>query len=489
MRKCLSMFLIFVLLLGLFSACSLQTGPLDPLLEQLALMEAYAFVAVGEITFAEDFHPPSRYELHGFRSAGQDLHAMITYSDMSDTPIPSVTLIHAGGTSFVGFVPLFQHVMNETYAPYTVLSLEDSLNGASYLVDPAIRLSNLPINFPALIDMLEEDDIREGLTYYAGLYTLTLSGEQFPPYILTLITQPFTLYTSLHARTADPEEAVFDPVQTALLAGDLSAYNLELTFMMDEEENEFTMWLTLYAPGLMTITADVTYLATTPTPVSPPALHLDVSTLYDLLAEYREAQALAILLERYEVDVVFDLPELHMTMHDATDLLYPFDIKVGEEIYTVSVMDGASNTPSDGRVHSFTPEMSLMYTTLKAPSARAAIAPFVLEYLGIDLYDGANFQRTPMRVNAHDTAAVMALHFDDNLVGRTLHIYVLQHIDDSDYALFLSIIVMLDHFTAHAYAVLDELGFLIGINFLEYVELAQLWGMFFNLRGVGNPPD
>jgi len=440
-------------------------------------MEGYTFVAVGEVSFAEGAAPASdmhlRYQLHGSRMGGQDTHATITYMDAHDNQLPGVTLVHVNEANYVGFMPLFQHVMDQTYAPFTVLPLSDYFDGSPYLHDPTIGLNDLPINFPALIRSLDEEYILEGLSYNAGLHTLTLSGDQFSPYILTALTQPFALYAALSAHTAGSEAGSSDLVLDALLSGDLSTYTLELTFTMDEEENEFTMWLTLDAPGLMTITADVTYLATVHTSISLPEFYVDVPTMQTLLAEYRDAQALAILLEKHELEVIYDLPELHMTNHEETDLLVPFDMEVGDEAYSVSVMVGATNTAAHGFVHSFTPGLTLLYTTLDASSASATMAPFVLEDLGLDAYDGENFQRTALRVNAHDTAAIKALYFDDNLVGRTLHIYVLQRIDDSDYALFLAVTLMLDHFTPHAYAVLDELGFLIGIDLLEYVSLAQ----------------
>jgi len=476
MRKCLSVFLIFVLSLGLFAACSSSSGPLDALLDQLAEMEGYVFVAVGEVSFAEDVHAPDmplRYQVHGTRMSGQDLSAAITYIDAYDNQLPDVSLARTNGTNYVDFVPLFQHVMDQTYAPYIVLSVSNSFDGAPSLLDPAIGLDHLPINFPDLIHALDEQHVRERLSYNAGLYTLILSGDQLTPYVLSILTQPFALYSDLYAHASGSEEVSLDPMLQVLLTGEMSAYTLELTFVMDEEEQEFTIWLTLEAPDLMTITADVTYLETTHSPASLPEFYIDVPTMQTLLAEYRDAQAQAILLERHELAVIFDLPELHMTNHDETDLLAPFDMEVGDEIYTVSVMVGASNTAAHGFVHSFTPGMTLLYTTLYASSASTTMAPFVLEDLGLDPYDGENFQRTALRVNAHDTAAVKALFFDDNLVGRTLHIYVLQSIYGSDYALFLAVTVMLDHFTAHAYAVLDELGFLIGIDLLEYVALAQ----------------
>ena len=478
MRKCLSIFLILVLFFGLFVACT-SSGPLDSLLEQLGEMEGYRFVAVGEVSFAEDAQifsdMPLRYQIYGTRTAGQDMYATITYMEADDDQLPAVSLIHTDGISYVGFLPLFQRVMDQTYTPFTVLPVSDTFDGDPYLLDPAIALGDLPINFPALIHSLDDEYLQEGLSYNDGLHTLTLSGEQFPPDVLTAITQPFALFSALYAHSTETEAPHSDPVLETLRSGDLSAYTLELMFMMDEgeEESEFIMWLTLEAPGLMTITADVTYLGIPYSPISPPGFYIDVPTMRDLLVEYRDAQAQAILLERHELAVIFDLPELHMIDHEATDLLIPFDMEVGEEVYSVSVMVGATNTAAHGFVHSFTPGITLLYTTLDASSASATMAPFVLEEIGVDPYDGENFQRTALRVNAHDTAAVKALYFDDNLVGRTLHVYVLQCIYDSDYALFLAVIVMLDHFTAHAYAVLNELGFLIGIDLLEYVALAQ----------------
>jgi len=476
MRKCLSIFLIFTLLLGLLSACS-TPNPLADLTRQLSEMEDYVFTAVGEVTFVSDFpvsHSfPHRYEMQGTRRADGGFSATLVYADADGEAIADVSLIHANNSNYVGFLPLFQHIMDQTYTPHRILPLSDSFEGTPYLIDPALRLDNFPIDFPALMASLNNRYVQEMLSYYDGNYSLVLSGNQLSPHVLSVVAEPFVLYSDLLIHSLPADATTSDPVFTSLLSGDLSIYTLELMFTMDEETGVFTMWLTLYAPGLMTITADVIYQAQTPVPTSPPAYVVDVSTLHALMAEHRAAQWLSILLEIHDLDVIYDLPELHMTMHEATDLLIPFDMEVGEEVYSVSVMYGASNTSSNGFVHSFTPAMNLLYTTLDASSASATMAPFVLEDLGLDAYDAENFERTAMRVNAQDTAAVKALHFDDNLVGRTLHIYVLQNIDDSNCAIFLAVTIMLDHFTAHAYAVLEELGFLIGIDLLEYVELAQ----------------
>ena len=483
MRKCLSIFLIFVLLLGLFSACS-APNPLADLLDQLSEMEGYVFTAVGEVRFTSSASVsdelPRRYEIQGTRSAAGALSGTITYADAEGIQFADVSLVHTNGSNYAGFLPLFQHLMDQIYAPYTTLPLRDTFTGAPeftgspYLTDPALRFENLPIDFPALISSLDNRYVQEALmTDDSGLYSLSLSGDQLSPHVLTAVAAPFTLYSDL--LTHGLQDEVSDPVLEALLLGDRSTYTLELAFTMDEEGNVFTMWLTLQAPNLMTITADATYRAHPSVALAPPYLVFDIDLFHTLLADYHEIQALLVLLERHDLEVIYDLPELHMTMHEATDLLIPFYLEVGEsdEIYSVSVMYGASNTSANGFVHSFTPAMSLLYTTLDTSSASATMAPFVLEDLGLDAYDAENFERTAMRVNAHDTAAVKALYFDDNLVGRTLHIYVLQNIDDSDSAIFLAVTIMLDHFTAHAYAVLEELGFLIGIDLLEYVELAQ----------------
>jgi len=481
MRKCLSIFLIFVLLLGLLSACS-SPNPLADLMHQLSEMEGTVFTAVGEVTFADGIPVshglPHRYEIQGTRTAAGDLSAMIAYADAEGDSIVDIPLIHTDSANYIGFIPLFQRIMDQTYAPYTILPLRDTFaigppesTDPPYLTDPALRLENLPIDFPALISSLDNRYVQEALTYYTGHYSLSLSGDQLSPHVLAVVAAPFALYSDLLAHV--DEDARSDSVFTSLLSGNISTYTLELMFMMDEEASEFTMWLTLYAPELMTITADVIYQERPPISLAPPDLVFDVETLHTFLTYYRDAQALLVLLERHGLEVIPDLPELHMTMHEATDLLVPFDMEIGEEIYSVSVMVGASNTSANGFVHSFTPAMSLLYTTLDTSSASATMAPFVLEDLGLDAYDAENFERTAMRVNAHDTAAVKALYFDDNLVGRTLHIYVLQNLDESDCAIFLAVTIMIDHFTAHAYAVLEELGFLIGINLLEYVELAQ----------------
>ena len=141
------------------------------------------------------------------------------------------------------------------------------------------------------------------------------------------------------------------------------------------------------------------------------------------------------------------------------------DMEIGDQIFQVSVMENASNTQTPLGIYSFTSAMNILYTTAPAYFASETLALFVLDYLDTADYDADEFFRTEMHINAQDTAAITALYFHDNLVGPTLHIYVLESVEGTDYALLLRVIVLLDNLLNETIAALNVLGFYIGFDF------------------------
>ena len=480
MRNRLSGILIFFLILGLFSACSSPVDGLDALTERLSSMEGYAFTAGGEVRFESEaeaarFHAPHRYVIEGARFSG-DVFATLYYIDGEGRASSDVSLFYANGSAYVGFVPFFRQMVAERY-PENILPVENVLGSHLYFAHPGLSLSDFPLDFPALIAALPEQALRQNLTYEAGAYEFFLTGDALNQDILSTISRPFELYADLYALVAPIDEMPeIGSILALLLAGDMAEYTLALTFAHDEEDDVFMAWLTLTVPGQMTITADVVYREIPRSAVTPPQNAIEMRDVQDLALAYREALERALFLRESGLEIIYDLPELHMVGHSLnTELLIPFDMEIGGRVFTVSVMEGANNSVANWpriAVFSVTPTMTITYTALAAHLASETMAPFVLQDLDVESFDAGNFQRTAMRINARDTAAVKALYYDDNFVGRTLHIYVLQNLDDSDYALFLSILVMLDNLAHHSLVVLEELGFLIGIDFLEYVTLA-----------------
>ena len=130
--------------------------------------------------------------------------------------------------------------------------------------------------------------------------------------------------------------------------------------------------------------------------------------------------------------------------------------------------------------------MAFSYMSIDAFSASETIVLFVLQELGTEhFYLEENYKRTPMRVNAHDTAAAMALVYDDTLLDhRTIEIYVVQAIPDTDQALFLRIFILPDMLSATERDALEYLGFYIGLDFLEYLALAPM-----SIEGEGDAED
>ncbi|MCL2368085.1 MAG: hypothetical protein FWC72_03740 [Oscillospiraceae bacterium] len=482
MRKCIAFFLIFCLILGLFTACFLspQQNPLDTFARQLSELSDYSFVAAGAVSFVQapqdGIHMPLRYAMDGgwlgdFGQFFADLH----YSDYAGRPLYEISLLYSGGDTYAGFVPLFQYIMDREYSPHRAAPVSQFFDGGSpALIHPTLNPSALLMDIPALIRGLSTQAVQENVTIAENGYFLELQGDQVSHDILRRIAQPFILYTELGALTRAEDVSGVDPVLYPLLSADAASLHLKFWFSHDPEANAFTIWTTLTAPGLMTITADVTYRAETRAARPLPYNILDMDEVRTAVTEYRAAQARAIFIYESGLDVIPDLPELHMVDHRLNDpsLLEPFEMQIGDEIHTVSVMVGANNTANETTVFSISPAMTILYTTLAAYSAAETMAPFVLQDLAVEDYYAENFQRTNLRTNAHDTAAVNALYFDDNLRGRTVHIYVLQTIGTADRSLFMGIIVMLDDLTNRERNVLQQLSRHIGIDFQEYLTMA-----------------
>jgi len=475
MRKGICVLLVFCLILGLFAACSSPVRQFNTLTRELSQLENYSFTAVGELWFedgTETGAAPLRYVMEGVRSTETGrFSATLLYTDLRGRQLYDMSLVEINGVSYVHFLPLFQYLMDLEYAAYEVLPVAAHFEGTPYLIHPTLELSNLLTDLPALLNSLGSSTVREALTVDQGVYALEFSGAYLSEAMFLDIFRPFLLFFELEALTLLGEGTGLSP----LLSDEQAQYTLDLVFVHDAEINAFTSWLTLSIPGVLTLTADVTYQEIAPPPIAPPQDTLELAEVQGILAEYRRAQARRIFIETSGLEIVTNLPELHMVNHQlSTDLLEPFDIEIGGELFQVPVMANANNAATDDMVFSYSPGiMTIRYTALDAHSASETMALFILDVLVVDDLDAENFQRTEMRINAHDTAAVKALYYDDNLMGRTLHIYVLQNVAGTDQALFLGVVAILDNMNNHARDVLDRLGWYIGIDFRYYLDLAS----------------
>ena len=476
MRKRIFALFIFCLILGLFAACSSPARQLNTFTQQLSNLESYSFTAVGELHLEdfEDDDAPLRYFMEGTHTNGQ-YTATLQYTTLEGYGLFDTSLFGTNGSTYVGFVPMLQHIMELRYSNLGTTPVADvagAFGGHPYLSHPAFHFSHILTDLPQLVDSLGSNVIRDGLTIYQGAYTLRFTGDHLDDATFIELLRPFSLIFEVEAIISNGDIGS-NLILSELLAGDRETYTLELVFTQDAD-GSLTSWLTLTAPGLLTLTADVTYRALPTAPIAPPHHILEPAEMLSLLADYRAAQERAQFLAESGLEIVFDLPELHMVNHPlGTNLLVPFDIEIGGETFQVSVMANASNTTAPHAVFSTSSAMTVWYTTLEAHPASEAIALFILQDLDVEDFDAENFRRTAMRVNAHNTAAVTALYYDDNLVGRTLNIYVLQRIADTDQALMLSIVVILDNMTTQGRDVLDRLGFYIGLNLGEYLAIAS----------------
>ena len=479
MRKTVSVLLILCMIPGLFVACSSPAGQLNSQLRRLSGFSSYAFTAVGSVTFEGEvppFHVPTYFTMEGSSGAGQ-FSAALQYRDADEQHLYDMSLLENNGTVYISFVSLFQYVMDQEYADHGAASVSDVFSGNPYLIHPNLDISALLPDIPALVNDLSSRTLREGLSLNQGMFTLMIPGNLLEADLLSAIAGPFGLFTDMRALSFPTAlSAGPDFILETLLGGDTETYTLEFVFTRDTASDTFTAWLTLTAPELMTITLDITYRATDAHPLAPPSHTIDMAQLRETVLDYRAAQSRTVFLAESGLEIIHDLPELHMVGHhlERAHLLESYEMDVDGTLFQVSVMANAVNTSTGDAVFSWSPSLSIVYQTLGAYSASETMAPFVLEDLNTADHDGENFRRTSMRVNAQDTAAVKALYFDDNHMGRTVHIYVLQNLEDTDKALFLGIVIILDDLTHHSRLVLDQLGFQIGLNFQEYLNIAAL---------------
>ncbi|MCL2588633.1 MAG: hypothetical protein FWD84_04405 [Oscillospiraceae bacterium] len=476
MRKKLCTLFLFCLILGLFAACGSPDRQLDNFTRQLSRMESYVFTAVGELTFEDGIitdNRPLRYIMVGTHSTEtEQFSATLSYTDAVGQQLYELSLFEADGTSYIRFVPLFQYLMDTKYADIGANSMVEVFGGNPFLLNPPFDFANLPLDLLTLIDSLDSDVIRDGLTSEHGSYTLRVTGDSFVGTELYALVRPFSLLSEIAQLIQMTDRAPESPL--ALLVHNHSPYT-ELELVLAEDDDTLTAALSFTAPDILTLTIDLTFREIDAAPIDPPQDTIEVSDMRAIFNEYRAAQARRAFLENSGLEIVTDLPELHMVGHQLGGaLLEPFEMEIGGERFDVSVMSNAVNTSGYGMVHSVSSAMTLMYTALDAYAASETLAQFILIDLDVEDLDAENFQRTDMRINAHNTAAVNALFYDDNHMGRTLRIYVLQAIADTDQALFLGITVFLENMTHQGRQVLDRLGFYIGIDLSAYLTIAAV---------------
>ena len=480
-RKTL-IFLILCLIPCLFIGC---TSPSDeeplPLLAQFAALEEYYFQATGWVTYQGELDdelplPPLQYVMEGaFSGRTNQLSAEIYYGEAALASPYNLSILQLENTTYLAFAPLFQQILNETYN--SNYNMAEAFEETPFLIHPNQERNTFLPNLSALLDTLDEADLEEHLqTDEEGRYILTLTGNRISQSLLEALTNPFALYTDLHSLITDEEETQYLDIFDSLFAGNMGLYILDLIFSQDPDAETYTVDLTLSAPGIMTITTRLIYAPASLSRNNSPQDALEAEEMLKILADYRAAYARAAFLEQSGLEIIFDLPELHMLDHRLdTNLLTLHDIYINGNAHTVSVLgrERDHTTERGERIMSFSWTMVVSYTIIDSFYASETMALFALKDLSIDGFDVEYYQRTPMRINAHDTAAVMALFIEDNHVGRTLLIYVLQTIEDTGQALFLDIVVMLERIGEQDRTILDRLGFHIGVDFLAYLAMAE----------------
>jgi len=474
---------------GLFGG---PTGEFESLLQDLDNLSNYAFTAIGTVTFVGDappHHVPVGFSMEGAHATGTgQFSAVLQYLDAYGQTMYRTNLLEVGNDAYISVVPLFQRMMDVKYIVHGADSVAEIFEGEGepYLRYPDAAFSALLPDVPALVASLNAEAVQEALITDQGIFTMTMPNVSLSIEQIRSFVGPFGLLSDLHtlatlSEDSVPAEDVVSPdlIVTRLTApfvqGASTNYTLEFTFTHDEELGTFTSWLTLSLPGEMTVTVDVTYQALHVDAVVTPDYVVDTIQLQKSMAEFHDAQARRASVRESGLEFFHDLPELHMVNHrlDETDLLEHYDMEIDGEIFQVSVMSGTTATSTEDTVFSWAPSLSIFYRALPAYSASETITPFILEDLDPELdHDAENFHQTAMRLNAQDTAAATSLHFDDNLVGRTVHIYVLQNLEGTEMALFLRIVVILENMTPHGSEVLEQLGLQIGLDFQEYLDIA-----------------
>ena len=485
MHKRMLPLLILCLIPGLFTGCT-ASSPEDEvysLLEQFSAMEGYTFSATGEAAYEgaaeSNVHlPPLRYVMNGVHvRASERFSAEIRYADAAGEPMYDIMLLQTGGMAYFTFTPFFQYVFTQEYG--RGYSMTEAFDGDPFLILPTEDFIEFLPDIPALfrvLDDLDEEELEETLRVdeETGSYALSLAGDQIDQTVLLSLTRPFSLHSTLRPLAleegAHQEPDIFEP----LVSGNMTQYSLDVVFDHDAETGIFTVELTLRAPGLVTIRTEIVYQAAVFPPITSPQNAMEIEEMREILGEYRAAYERARFLEESGLEIIFDLPELHMLDPQLnTDHLELHEIDVNGGTRSVPVLARGHTTEHGGRINSFSWSMVLSYSVIEAFYASETMAMFALQELSVEGFDVEEYQRLPMRVNARDTAAVKALVLYDNHVGPVLVIYVLQTVEDTAQAVFLDIVIMLERINDHDRTVLDRLGFNIGVDLMEYLSKAE----------------
>ena len=478
MRKYLVSFLLLIFTVLGLSACTGANHHFATVADEIAAFPAYRFTAVGKIQLHTAEHLtgeniPLSWASEGTRAQDGSFEGTLHYADDASTPLFSLPFVTNDHTQYFSFVPYLQTLLDYIYPEDDFFTLRDLFEGNPFASGTNFDITHLPIHLESFLrTILSSATLDTNLSEEEGIYTLQLTQSTESQALLDAMLAPFTLLIDISQAFDMQNDAllnILNPVQR----GNIADFTLEIAIAASE--NGFTAWLTLSAPDLMTITADITYHAVDDASFYSPLPLMPLADMQEAFTAHHNDLSWNHMLTQNDLEIITGLPELHMLNHNLESelLLTPVEIQIGGEYHYVSLIAGGQNHETDIGLFSLTDTMTIFYTTLPAESASETIVPFVLDYLDISAYDAENFMRTPMRINAHDTAAVKALYFDDNHTGRTLHIYVLQNLEDSNYALFLSITIFLEHISNHTVALLDQLGFHIGIDFAEYLALAR----------------
>ena len=464
MIKKMGLLLCALLLLLGFSACSSAEGALTALRQEVEAFPVFDFTAVGEIQFANPDTMPEglqlRYGITGRRNRETSaLDAMVHYTDEDGVSVFETHVLQSRNVRLLDFTPVLQHKIDQTYPEFTLPTVTEAFGADTYLIATNYIPSHIPVDLPSLIQMLERN---EEFELDEGVFRFSLENDVLRAEVLEIVTAPFALLDYLFTLTREQHTSVMDVLQT----GDLSEMHLELAVIFEEEGESFAAWITLEVPGFVTITADILVGKTSAWALTSPRNTITSDEFAEKYENYKAALARAIFLIESDITIIRNLPELQMVGHNlSTELLTVVDMEIGGQMFQVSVMENASNTQTPLGIYSFTSAMNILYTTVPAYFASETLALFVLDYLDTEDYDADEFFRTEMHINAQDTSAITALYFHDNLVGPALHIYVLESIEGTDYALLLRVIVLLDNLLNETIATLNVLGFYIGFDF------------------------
>ena len=462
-KKRKPLFWIGILVLG-FAACSTPQGVLHTLEQDIKAFPVYEFTAVGEIHFQDPALLPEDM-LHRYAVTGQRnrevgvLEGSIHFTDEYGLSLFETHIVQTDRESFANVTSMLQYYTDRMFFHTDLPTVADVFGTDTHLTGGNLLSNHVPLDLLSLVSTLQnqtEVEVEE------GTFRFPLKGAPLQREVIQALTAPLSLLDTVSAQTQLVDQS---PV-SILLEREFEVLYLEMVVIFAQDDAGFTVWLTLEMPGFATITADVIHEVVAEQSVLLPGQTITVEEFAEIYIQYREALDRAIFLIESQIVIIVDLPELRMVNHQLnTDLLTAMEMEIGGEHFYVSVMENASNTQAQLGIYSFSSAMNIFYTALPAYIASETLALFVLDYLDTGDYDADEFFRTEMHINAQDTAAVTALYFYDNLVGPTLHIYVLESIDGTDEALLLRIIVLLDSLTNEAVASLNQLGLHIGFDF------------------------